>query len=440
MKERDRHLFGPGPKRILSLDGGGVRGLVTLGMLKRAETLLAARSPDPQAFRLSDYFDLIGGTSTGAIIATQLAFGRSVDEVAKVYFDFCPRVFARRNLLSYLYLRSRFDSEKFRRVLNRNFDQLLRDLDREDLLAPPGQQRLHEEPTVGSELLRTGLAIVCKRIDTNSVWVLSNNPRAKFWDPKSEHWAHVLEQEGMTGFIPNRDYSLRRVVQASAAAPYYLESVEVQIDEQQIGLFLDGGASPFNNPSMELFLMATLKAYDGGGNGRGVSPHGFGWETGKDQLFMLSLGTGTWKQRYKPEEFRDQVVARRAITALTSMIGDNEQNALTWMQALSEPRVGSKINVNLGAMQGLRVVEEPLLTFRQLTPRLEHDWLENELGPEFTMTEGELKRTREFDWPAKRNLDRLHAIGLATGEKFLDDADFPPAFDIGPELVEAAVS
>jgi len=69
MNERDRHLFGPGPKRILSLGGGGVRGLVTLGMLKRAETLLAARSPDPQAFRLSDYFDLIGGTSTGAIIA-----------------------------------------------------------------------------------------------------------------------------------------------------------------------------------------------------------------------------------------------------------------------------------------------------------------------------------------------------------------------------------
>ncbi len=67
MRSRDEHLFGPGPKRSLSLDGGGVRGLITLGMLKRVETLLRERMPaDKQAaFRLRDYFDLIGGTSTG---------------------------------------------------------------------------------------------------------------------------------------------------------------------------------------------------------------------------------------------------------------------------------------------------------------------------------------------------------------------------------------
>ena len=66
MRTRDDHLFGPGPKRILSLDGGGVRGLVTLGMLRRVETILRERMPAEKqdAFRLCDYFDLIGGTST----------------------------------------------------------------------------------------------------------------------------------------------------------------------------------------------------------------------------------------------------------------------------------------------------------------------------------------------------------------------------------------
>jgi hypothetical protein len=37
---RDRHLFGPGPKRLLALDGGGVRGAVTVAFLERIEQLL----------------------------------------------------------------------------------------------------------------------------------------------------------------------------------------------------------------------------------------------------------------------------------------------------------------------------------------------------------------------------------------------------------------
>src|SRR6202171_414573 len=59
---RDRHLFGPGPKWILSLDGGGIRTVVTLAFLERIEALL--REHEGRAIRLGDYFDLIGGTST----------------------------------------------------------------------------------------------------------------------------------------------------------------------------------------------------------------------------------------------------------------------------------------------------------------------------------------------------------------------------------------
>jgi patatin-like phospholipase/acyl hydrolase len=70
---RDRHLFGPGAKRILSLDGGGVRGAVTIAFLERLETVIDEIEGKPTL--LCDWFDIIGGTSTGAIIAGTLALG-----------------------------------------------------------------------------------------------------------------------------------------------------------------------------------------------------------------------------------------------------------------------------------------------------------------------------------------------------------------------------
>jgi patatin-like phospholipase/acyl hydrolase len=68
---RDRHLFGPGPKRILALDGGGVRGAISVAFLERIESLLSERLGG--AIRLGDWFDLVGGTSTGALISGALA-------------------------------------------------------------------------------------------------------------------------------------------------------------------------------------------------------------------------------------------------------------------------------------------------------------------------------------------------------------------------------
>src|SRR5947209_6460441 len=80
---RDRHLFGPGPKRILALDGGGVRGAVSVAFLERLEEILEQEAGHP--VRLGDWFDLIGGTSTGAVIAGALALGYRASEVKDFY-------------------------------------------------------------------------------------------------------------------------------------------------------------------------------------------------------------------------------------------------------------------------------------------------------------------------------------------------------------------
>jgi len=62
---KDQHLDpARAPKRILSLDGGGIRGFLTLQYLEAIEALLRQRTGRADLV-LSDYFDLIGGTSTG---------------------------------------------------------------------------------------------------------------------------------------------------------------------------------------------------------------------------------------------------------------------------------------------------------------------------------------------------------------------------------------
>jgi patatin-like phospholipase/acyl hydrolase len=86
LSKRDVHLFGPGPKRILSLDGSGVRGTATVAFLERLEEQISEIEGRPT--RLGDWFDLIGGTSTGAIIATALSLGYRASEVrACVFFS-----------------------------------------------------------------------------------------------------------------------------------------------------------------------------------------------------------------------------------------------------------------------------------------------------------------------------------------------------------------
>jgi predicted acylesterase/phospholipase RssA len=65
------------PYRVLTLDGGGAKGFYTLGVLREIEGLVG--------MRLHEKFDLIFGTSTGAIIAAMLALGHSVDEIHALY-------------------------------------------------------------------------------------------------------------------------------------------------------------------------------------------------------------------------------------------------------------------------------------------------------------------------------------------------------------------
>ena len=99
------------PKRILALDGGGLRGVLTLGMLREIEAVLRKQHGGDPGFRLCHYFDLIADTSTGAIIAAALSLGMTVDEVHAHYLNL-GQVGFKRSLLRWGALRAKFNAAK----------------------------------------------------------------------------------------------------------------------------------------------------------------------------------------------------------------------------------------------------------------------------------------------------------------------------------------
>lgn len=390
-----------GPKRILALDGGGVKGILTLGMMKALESELRRRSNNPN-FVLSDYYDLIGGTSTGAIISAGLALGMSVDALIDMYLDLGPKVFGKQVGDGGLF-KSKFDPKALRAAL-------------EPVLG---------RKTLGSPDIRTGLALHAKRIDTGSAWVLANNPKGKFFDPENPD----------DGVVANKRYRLIDLVQASAAAPTFFDEIVIPIayDEHervtQRAYFVDGAVSGNNNPSMSLLLLALLPGY------------GFSWKSGAQNLMMTSFGTGVRRPEIDGESFSGQPPGLRGVHSLKSMIYDTQVQGITLLQALSEPQMPWRINGEIGDMGGQRITPEPLLDFQRIDVRLDRkSRVKPKRGQSPAKTYIEELLGRELAAPVIDQLDdmangkppNMHLlleIGEAAGPRFAH-AKYPsPVFD-----------
>jgi len=395
-------LFGPGPKRILSLDGGGVRGLLAAGILGELERRLRLLS-GKRDFRLCDYFDLIGGTSTGSIIAAALAMGRSVEEIARLYEEMAPDVFGEADGAGVR--RPRFDAGKLDRILAREFGD-------------------HE---LASPAFKCGFAVFAKRIDTGSAWTLTNNPRSKYW-------------EGPPGGFPNKRLQVRKLVLASAAAPTFFEERKIRlVPENEVappgadveGEFVDGGVAGLNDPSLQLLKVATL------------APFGFNWGSGEDRLMMISVGTGYWRPALRFDSLQSQLLstiaptAARAVFALESMIHDSSLSTLTTMQALSNAPRPWRINSELEEMRGARFSPLPLLHFQRFDARLDDLDAVRDLGLSYDVAT--LDALRNMAAADHVLLAHLHEIGKRAAESYFrrrnsaepdwERAIFPERFD-----------
>jgi uncharacterized protein len=373
---RDRHLFEPGRKRVLSIDGGGVRGVIALGFIEQIEATLSAGSSAPT--RLCDHFDFIGGTSTGAIIATALALGYSAAQIREFYFNLGPKVF-RKPFLRLPGWQAKFDAKALRREL-------------ENII---GSRKL------GSPDLQTGLGVLLKRIDEGSAWIVTNNPRALFWRTPADG-----------SFIGNEDYGLANIVRASTAAPHYFDPQVIEIVEgKKSGLFVDGGLTPHNDPALALFLAVTLPSYK------------IAWPMGEDRLTIISIGTGSFRARVSAEELQRASSVTIALRSLMQQISDNQQLTLTIMSWLGKGGPFWPINSEIGDLKDVEPPFGALFRFLRYDVRLEADWLKQRLG--VSLSERQLAGVRRFDDPEFMPI--LDDLGRRAARVLVQDGDLVKA-------------
>lgn len=87
--KREDRLAPGGPKRILAIDAAGPRAILAAALLGGLESMLRKERQDPE-LRLWDHFDLIGGGSSGALLAAALAAGASAEEACELFQDIGP--------------------------------------------------------------------------------------------------------------------------------------------------------------------------------------------------------------------------------------------------------------------------------------------------------------------------------------------------------------
>jgi patatin-like phospholipase/acyl hydrolase len=216
--------------RILSIDGGGIRGIVTTVLMQRLQA-----TPGLEGFL--DEVDLVAGTSTGGLLALGIARGLGLDEIHDLYVNDGPEIFDDSwldDLLDLGKLRGAdYEIGPMRRVF---------------------KKALGEGKTLGQ--LRKRVLITAFDMDNEDA-----DPLKRRWKPKLFH--------NFPGAGNDRHELAYKVAMYTAAAPTYFPSVDG---------FIDGGVYA-NNPAMCALAQTQDKRYR-------PTPS-------LDEVELLSLGTGT---------------------------------------------------------------------------------------------------------------------------------------------------
>lgn len=213
------------PTNILCLDGGGSKGIYTIGVLSELEKALAAP--------LSDFFQLIYGTSTGSIIAALLSLGYKCQDIKSIYLDLIPKIMGRRG------------KRGKTKMLRHQGLQLFGDKNFSDF--------------------KTGIGIVAMNYETQKPLIFKNDISR----------AHGTK----SSFVPGFGVSIIDAIEASCAAcPVFCKKTLQTTNKEEI-IAIDGGFIA-NNPTLFALIDAkkALKLDD-------------------EDIRLLSLGVGNYIEK-----------------------------------------------------------------------------------------------------------------------------------------------
>lgn len=389
----DDHFDSETPKRILALDGGGTRAAITIAVLERIEKLLRQRHGNHGGFRLADYYDMVGGSSTGAIIAALLACkSLSMADIRSVFLDLTRHVY-RRQSLSFLQSgpRTNFDGKNLQRFLDSVFGDI----------------------TLGDDQLCTGLAVIARRVDTDSTWVMHNNPDGEFFENPADK-----------SYVGNRHYPLANILRASTAAPYDYAPEEVSLFRgpagRESGLFVDSSFTPHNNPALQMFLLTTLKG------------KGFEWHTGPDNLLVTSVGTGSLCATIGKAHARRMRNGPQTHDVLSAMMDEAGHMGEMMMQLMSEPDEPQWIDKNIGDLRDHCVTDGPQFSYQRFQPKLQAGVIREQLG--LALTPKQMQKVRSMT--DADGFQIAYEIGQAVAERMIKEDHFPASFDLTTPTLE----
>ncbi len=226
-----------GDRAILCLDGGGIRGILTVQLLKKIEEVAGV-----PAYEL---FDMVSGTSTGAIVAGLVAAGKTAVEIETLYVKLVKRVFKVKSWAANRFLNPPLYSKA-------NYRSALKDI-------------------VGAD---TTLQKACKKSGIDLLITAKDVAAGE-----EVYFSCIANRGKKPAYIGTyKDVLLRSAMEATMSAPTYFTPLE---------RFVDGGVTTFNNPSLAAIIEAVRysnEAYSA------------------DNLTVVSLGTGCRPQFVTPRD------------------------------------------------------------------------------------------------------------------------------------------
>lgn len=357
-------------KRILALDGGGIRGVFTLQILAEIEAVFRGEQNNP-GLVLRDVFDMIAGTSTGAIIAAFIAWGLPVAEIERFYIDYSPVMFA----VGRWHERWKF---KYKPEAIANFFK-------ERFVDPEtGKPAL-----LGTSRLRDKLLLIVMRNgSTGGSWPITNNPKALYNDPARADC--------------NLQFPLWQLLRASTAAPTFFPPEEIKIG-RDTHMFMDGGMTPYNNPALIATLMATLPCYN------------VAWPASREDLHVMSVGTGLTRARMPGKNANDVNILDHVRYIAPALIG-----SVAWQQDLAcrvmgDCLHGCVMDAEIGALEtpALFSAQEQKFTYSR------YDHPLDERHPKIAaLPEGQFQLDNLKMIPLLQELGREYAAAHVRGEHF----------------------